>query len=256
MNSKTLTEARALAAHEGAAEQEHLWAAILAVHEALEAGGLPGLASIHVERAKAALLRSGGKSAGDYTDAELRAIAVTDGVRVWSQITGTIYKNETVVTDDGNFYICLQQHIKEARLVPGTLEGRTLFRPIREEPKDGGVLDFMWGELVPFGAKRRDPIDGKVYTPIHPEGVTLYEPHYPHLVPSEYKLVEDDDGGGGDGGDDGSPKRWADLPDQHLFNVGDRFTDYGKTYEVLRQFYKQDSYRPPALIDDYYKLVQ
>ena len=42
MNSKTLTEARALAAHEGAAEQEHLWAAILAVHEALEAGGLPG----------------------------------------------------------------------------------------------------------------------------------------------------------------------------------------------------------------------
>ena len=115
------------------------------------------------------------------------------------------------------------------------------------------MLDFVWGELVPYGAKRRDPQDGKVYTPIHEQGVTLYEPHYPHLVPSEYKLVEDSSGG--DGGDDTVP-RWADLEDGHTFNVGDRFSDYGKTYEVLRQFFKADSYRPPALIGDFYQLAE
>lgn len=104
-----------------------------------------------------------------------------------------------------------------------------------------------------YGVKRRDPQDGKVYTPIHEQGVTLYEPHYPHLVPSEYKLVEDSSGG--DGGDDTVP-RWADLEDGHTFNVGDRFSDYGKTYEVLRQFFKADSYRPPALIGDFYQLAE
>ena len=60
---------------------------------------------------------------------------------------------------------------------------------------------------------------------------------------------------GGDGGDDTVP-HWADLEDGHTFNVGDRFSDYGKTYEVLRQFFKADSYRPPALIGDFYQLAE
>lgn len=252
-DNRTLSEARALQVHEGAAEQVQLWEAILAAHNALVEGGLPGLPSIHVERAQAALLRAGSKSAGDYTDTELRAIAVTGGARLWAEITGVIYKNEPVVGVDGTFYITLQQHYKNPDWAPGSEGGRTLFRPIRDELEDGTVLDFMWGELVPYGAKRRDPIDGKVYTPIHENGVTLYEPHYPHLVPSEYKLAEDEDTGGGQEGE--TPPRWADLSDNHLFNVGDFFTDYGKTYEVLRQFYKQADYRPPALIDDYYKLA-
>ena len=72
-------------------------------------------------------------------------------------------------------------------------------------------------------------------------------------MPSEYKLVEDSSGG--DGGDDTVP-RWADLEDGHTFNVGDRFSDDGKTYEVLRQFFKADSYRPPALIGDFYQLAE
>ena len=147
----------------------------------------------------------------------------------------------------------MQQHYKRSDLLPGSTAARTLFRLLRTEPEDGTVLDFVWGELVPYGAKRRDPQDGKVYTPIHEQGVTLYEPHYPHLVPSEYKLVEDSSGG--DGGDDTVP-RWADLEDGHTFNVGDRFSDYGKTYEVLRQFFKADSYRPPALIGDFYQLAE
>jgi len=50
--------------------------------------------------------------------------------------------------------------------------------------------------------------------------------------------------------------RWADLEDGHTFNVGDRFSDDGKTYEVLRQFFKADSYRPPALIGDFYQLAE
>ena len=112
---------------------------------------------------------------------------------------------------------------------------------------------LIFFKSVADNVKRRDPQDGKVYTPIHEQGVTLYEPHYPHLVPSEYKLVEDSSGG--DGGDDTVP-RWADLEDGHTFNVGDRFSDYGKTYEVLRQFFKADSYRPPALIGDFYQLAE
>mgnify|MGYP002553592092 CR=1 FL=1 len=124
---------------------------------------------------------------------------------------------------------------------------------IQDKLRKFPVLDFVWGELVPYGAKRRDPQDGKVYTPIHEQGVTLYEPHYPHLVPSEYKLVEDSSGG--DVGDD-TVLRWADLEDGHTFNVGDRFSDDGKTYEVLRQFFKADSYRPPALIGDFYQLAE
>lgn len=250
-----LTAARELNKQEEAQQQLHLWAAILATHDALIAGGLTGLPAVHVERAKAALLRAGDKDAGDYTDTELRAIIVTSGARVWSEIDDgdPIFRNEAVVGSNGDLYITTQQHYKRSDLLPGSTAARTLFRLLRTEPEDSTVLDFVWGELVPYGVKRRDPQDGKVYTPIHEQGVTLYEPHYPHLVPSEYKLVEDSSGG--DGGDDTVP-RWADLEDGHTFNVGDRFSDYGKTYEVLRQFFKADSYRPPALIGDFYQLAE
>lgn len=250
-----LTAVRELNKQEEAQQQLHLWAAILATHDALIAGGLTGLPAVHVERAKAALLRAGDKDAGDYTDTELRTITVTSGARVWSEIDDgdPIFRNEAVVGSNGDLYITTQQHYKRSDLLPGSTAARTLFRLLRTEPEDGTVLDFVWGELVPYGAKRRDPQDGKVYTPIHEQGVTLYEPHYPHLVPSEYKLVEDSSGG--DVGDD-TVLRWADLEDGHTFNVGDRFSDDGKTYEVLRQFFKADSYRPPALIGDFYQLAE
>lgn len=227
-----LTAARELNKQEEAQQQLHLWAAILAAHDALIAGGLTGLPAVHVERAKAALLRAGDKDASDYTDTELRAITVTSGARVWSEIDDgdPIFRNEAVVGSDGDLYITTQQHYKRSDLLPGSAAARTLFRLLRTEPEDG-----------------------KVYTPIHEQGVTLYEPHYPHLVPSEYKLVEDSDDGDGD--DDTVP-RWADLEDGRTFNVGDRFSDYGKTYEVLRQFIKADSYRPPALIGDFYQLAE
>ena len=54
-----LTAARELNKQEEAQQQLHLWAAILAAHDALIAGGLTGLPAVHVERAKAALLRAG-----------------------------------------------------------------------------------------------------------------------------------------------------------------------------------------------------
>lgn len=248
-NTINLKAARALVARENASTQLFLWEAVLATHDALVAAGFPGLPDVHLERAKAVLLRAGKSDAGDFTDTELRAISVTGGARLWSEIVGTIYKNEPVIDDMGVFYVCLQQHIKQALYAPGTEGGRTLFRPVREEPKGDEVLDFMWGERVPYGAKRRDPMDGLVYTPINPQGVTLYEPHYPHLVPSEYKVVAVSEPGSG-------PPRWADLEDNHLFNVGDEFTDYSKTYVVLRTFTKQTDRRPPALIDDYYRLKE
>ena len=141
-----------------------------------------------------------------------------------------------------------------------TVGGRTLFRLIREEPEEPGTyLDFAWGEHVPYGSVRRDPIDGKLYTPIKEAGVTLYEPHYPHLVPSEYKLYED-------GGEEPEPgpepepepgdvPDWDDLEEGHTFAVGDHFTHDGTEYEVLRAFNKQENWAPPALLNDYYKEV-
>lgn len=260
MDNTTLRAARALVAQEEAQAQQYIWEAVIATHDALVAAGFAGLPSVHVERAKAALMRAGAIDAGELTDTELHAIAVTTGTRIWSEIVGTIYKNEQITDGEGNFYICLQQHTRQDDWAPGATGTHALFRPIRTEPEDGAVLDFVWGEFVPFGVKRRDPIDGKIYTPISTNGITLYEPHYPHLVPSQYVEVQGTtggDSGGETGGDEPAPTypRWADLEDNHLFNVGDHFTDYGKTYEVLRQFTKIVTYRPPALINDFYKEV-
>ena len=100
-----LTAARELNKQEEAQQQLHLWAAILATHDALIAGGLTGLPAVHVERAKAALLRAGDKDAGDYTDTELRAITVTSGARVWSEIDDgdPIFRNEAVVGSAATF---------------------------------------------------------------------------------------------------------------------------------------------------------
>lgn len=260
MDNTTLSAARALLAVEEAQAQQYIWEAVIATHNALVAAGFTGLPDVHIERAKAALMRAGAIDAGELPDTELRAIAVTSGARVWSEIVGTIYKNEQITDGEGHFYICLQQHNRQADWAPGAPGLAALFRPIRDEPEDGTVLDFVWGEFVPYGAQRRDPQDGKIYTPISTAGSTLYEPHYPHLVPSQYVEVTGgggESGGGETGGDTPAPTypRWADLEDNHVFNVGDHFTDYGKTYEVLRQFYKVITYRPPALNNDFYKEV-
>ena len=164
---------------------------------------------------------------------------------------GTIFQNEPIVGEAGEIYIALQMHEAQAGWGPGTEGGRTLFRLLRKEPEETGVyLDFAWGERVPYGAVRRDPEDGNLYTPIHEGGVTLYEPHFPHLVPSEYTLYtppEPEEPGGADA--------WESLEDNHAFAVGDHFTYDGVEYEVLRAFSKQAGWAPPALLNDFYKAV-
>lgn len=167
-NNTTLSAARALIAQEEAQAQQYIWEAVIATHNALVAEGFTGLPSVHVERAKAVLMRAGAIDAGELPDTELRAIAVTTGTRIWSEIVGTIYKNEQITDGEGNFYICLQQHTKQADWAPGATGIHALFRPVRSEPEDGAILDFVWGEFVPFGVQRRDPIDNKIYTPSAP----------------------------------------------------------------------------------------
>ena len=154
-----LTAARELNKQEEAQRQLHLWAAILATHDALIAGGLTGLPAVHVERAKAAPLRAGDKDAGDYTDTELRAITVTSGARVWSEIDDgdPIFRNEAVVGSNGDLYITTRQHYKRSDLLPGSTAARTLFRLLRTEPEDSTVLDFVWGELVPLWREAQGP---------------------------------------------------------------------------------------------------
>lgn len=256
---RNLEEARAYNKQEKSTETSELWSAILATHEALLALGGTGLPELHVNRAKANLIRAGEATSGDFTDDDLKQIAASDGTRVWSATMGTVFNDEPIV-HDGELYICLQQHQAQAGWAPGTIGGRTLFRLLRSEPEEPGVyLDFEWGEHVPYGAVRRDPIGDNLYTPIKEAGVTLYEPHYPHLVPSEYKLYEEPEP---EPGPDPEPEPepstapdWDDLEDNHTFQVGDHFTYNGTEYEVLRVFTKQANWAPPALLNDYYKVA-
>ena len=258
---RNLEEARVYNKQEKSTETSELWSAILATHEALLALGGTGLPELHVNRAKANLIRAGEGTSGDFPDDELKQVAPSDGTRVWSATMGTVFKDEPIV-HDGELYICLQQHRAQAGWAPGTIGGRTLFRLLRSEPEEPGVyLDFEWGEHVPYGAVRRDPIDDNLYTPIKEAGVTLYEPHYPHLVPSEYKLYEEPEPEP-EPGPDPEPEPepstapdWDDLEDNHAFQVGDHFTYNGTEYEVLRVFTKQANWAPPALLNDYYKVA-
>lgn len=251
---KTLEEARAYAKQERSVETQEIWEAILAIHKALVLMGSAGLPERIVSIAGANLVRSGAVESGDFTDEQLISMATADGVRVWEANMGMIFKDEPVIGPDQELYICQQQHQAQAGWAPGSEGGRTLFRLLRKEPEEPGTyLEFAWGEHVPYGAVRRDPIDGKLYTPIKEAGVTLYEPHYPHLVPSEYKLYED--GGEIPEPEPSSAPDWNDLEANHPFAVGDHFTYNGTEYEVLRVFSKLDHWAPPALLNDYYKAV-
>ena len=219
---RSLDEARAYQKQEKSVDTYELWAAILATHDALVEMGGPGLPELHVNRARANLIRAGQVESGDYTDAELKIIAAADGTRIWSATMGTIFKDEPIVGPDSELYICTTQHQAQADWAPGTVGGRTLFRPLRSEPEEPGeYLDFMWGEHVPYGAVRRDPVDQKLYTPIKEAGVTLYEPHYPHLVPSEYKLYEEvePEPEPEPGPEPGDVPDWDELEANHTFQA-------------------------------------
>ena len=110
---RNLEEARAYNKQEKSTETSELWSAILATHEALLALGGTGLPELHVNRAKANLIRAGEATSGDFTDDDLKQIAASDGTRVWSATMGTVFKDEPIV-HDGELYICLQQHRAQA----------------------------------------------------------------------------------------------------------------------------------------------
>jgi len=253
--SNSLEYGRTLRRQEKAREESDLWAAILALSAALEAAGI-AVPEIHTQKAQEALLRAEVIDAGELPDTALAAIATVGNARLWAPAMGQIFRNEPIIAADGSTYICTQPHLAQAGWEPGTEGGRTLFRLVRSEP-ESGYLDFARGEHVPYGSVRRDPTDGKLYTPIHPEGITLYEPHYPNLVPSQYTeytaQTEPEQPGGAE--EPATYPKWSELPDRHTFNVGDYFTDYSKTYHVLRQFNKQSNWRPPALLNDFYEEV-
>lgn len=260
--SKSLEYIRILQKQEKAQENSDIWAAILAIVDALDAANIT-VPEVHAQKAQESLLRADVISSGDLSDTQIAAVATVGNARTWSADMGQVFKNEPVIAADGSTYICTQAHLAQTLWAPGTEGGRTIFRLIRSEPETG-YLDFAWGEHVPYGSVRRDPTDNKLYTPIHPEGITLYEPHYPSLVPSQYKEYTESgssETGGGSSGEDGGNSetttypKWSELEDNHVFNVGDYFTDYGKTYHVLRQFQKISSYRPPALSGNFYEEV-
>lgn len=255
---KDLDEARAYQKQMQSRENADLWAAILDVHNALTAAGGQGLPEATVSKARANLVRAGVVSAGEFTDEELSKMATSDGVRVWAPDMGTLFANEAIIGPDQETYIALCQHQAQEGWAPGSEGGRTLFRLLRSEPEaEGEYLTFAWGEHVPFGAVRRDPEDGLLYTPIHQGGVTLYEPHFPHLVPSEYALYDEPEPepSPGEDPDPISVPDWDDLPANYCFNVGERFTCDGQLYEVNRVFNRLENWRPPVLSGDFYHPV-
>lgn len=250
-NINSLEYQRTLLKQERAVEYSELWEAVLAVSEAFKALGVE-FPDVHIRRAQEALLRAGKLTPGDLPDAVIAEIATVGAARIWEPDMGQVFEGEPIITASGDTYICTTTHKAQPLYEPGTEGGRTLFRVIRAEP-ESGYLDFAWGEFVPYGAVRRDPTDGKLYTPIHTEGITLYEPHYPSLVPSQYTEYTPS-GGEGDGEPTTYPK-WSEVEDGHVFEVDTYFTDYGKTYHVLRQFAKQADWRPPALNGNFYEEV-
>lgn len=253
---KSLDEARAYQKQEISTLTADLWEAILEADKAMKAGGLQGLPASVTSKANANLVRAGVLSGGSFTDEELSQMATADGVRTWGPDLGTLFANEPVIGPDGETYITLTQHQTQAGWAPGSEGGRTLFRLLRREPEaPDEYLTFQWGERVPFGAVRLDPEDGKLYTPIHECGVTLYEPHFPHLVPSEYALYDEPSPGPGPEPSPGGVDDWDDLEENHPFAVGDRFTCDGQLYEVRRTFNKQEGWRPPSLSGDFYQPV-
>ena len=96
---RNFEEARAYNKQEKSTETSELWSAILATHEALLALGGTGLPELHVNRAKANLIRAGEATSGDFTDDDLKQIAASDGTRVWSATMGTVFKDEPIVHD-------------------------------------------------------------------------------------------------------------------------------------------------------------
>lgn len=203
------------------------------------------------------LMDAGRLRPGDVANEVLQSLAEARA-RAWSADMGWIGVDD-FVTYEGDLYIAMQSHQTQTNAAPGTAGGLALFRLVRDEPGEGSgdVLEFVIGEYVPYGALRRDPVDGKVYTPVKGQGVTLYD-HRPGLVPSEYKLV--DAGEDGENPDPDEPPeetvpKWVDLPEGHLFKTGDQFLYNGKAYAVLRDFNKQAGWAPPALIDNFYELA-
>ncbi len=222
----SLAHQRNLQKQEKAIELVDLWEALLFSGEAIKAlgGSYP---DEHIRKAQDALLRAGRIATGDLTDNVIKEIATVGNARIWAADMGQVFAGETIIDGtSGETYICTVTHQAQALYAPGTEGGRTLFRLIREEPEEPGVyLDFAWGEHVPYGAIRRDPIDNNLYTPINEAGVTLYEPHYPHLVPSEYKLYDD-----GTGGETTYPDFVQPTGAHDAYNMGDIINYNGILY--------------------------
>ena len=166
-NVNSLEYQRTLQKQEKAVELVDIWTAILDAGEAIKAlgGSYP---DEHIRKAQDALLRAGKLATGDLTDDVIKEIATVGTARIWAASMGQVFAGETIIDGtSGETYICTQTHQAQALYAPGTVGGRTLFRLIREEPEEPGTyLDFAWGEHVPYGSVRRDPIDGKLYTPI------------------------------------------------------------------------------------------
>ena len=90
---RSLDEARAYQKQEKSVDTYELWAAILATHDALVEMGGPGLPELHVNRARANLIRAGQVESGDYTDAELKIIAAADGTRIPRGESNLVYRS-------------------------------------------------------------------------------------------------------------------------------------------------------------------
>lgn len=135
--------------------------------------------------------------------------------------------------------------------------GRCSVRSVASRRNPESIWTSCGASTSPTERCAGTPWTQKLYTPIKEAGVTLYEPHYPHLVPSEYKLYEEvePEPEPEPGPEPGDVPDWDELEANHTFQVGDHFTHDGTEYEVLRVFTKQDDWAPPALLDDYYKVV-
>ena len=188
-------------------------------------------------------------------DKAVRALGEQAKVLATDWQPNTKYTRGAIVHDGERDYTVLHDHTSGGAY-PRPSEDATfaLYYPcplwhngymIWEQPRGASLGDYAKGDIVfyePNEGLYVSKMDGNSHEPTKDNGAAWAE-YSPATGEEEQEEPTEE------------TPRWSDFPDNHLFSVGDYFTYYGTKYEVLREFNKISTYAPPALVDNFYRVV-
>ncbi|GHV28111.1 hypothetical protein FACS18948_6630 [Clostridia bacterium] len=138
----------------------------------------------HVRAAAAAvpmLRKQAAESADDATLADVAGL-----FPLWE--SGAAYKVGTIVRHYDKLYRIAQNHTAQAHQPPNGAGMLAIYTPVQPPAADGQILDWISGETLSVGDKRRDPTDGKVYQTIQNPNANVWEPH---IVPAIWEAISE-----------------------------------------------------------------